>query len=168
MSIRKLLDEKLEEGFLVFTMVLMVILIFSQVISRYIIGSSLSWSEELARYIHIWQVWIGASYAVRKSAHIKVEAFKKIFNEKIQKIIDLFALLAWFGLSLFLAIQGTQMVMKMLERGQTSPAMEIPMWILFSAIPLGGLLMSIRLIQQVIWLFQGPKSSPDVTDSKSA
>ncbi|MGE5700964.1 MAG: TRAP transporter small permease [Clostridia bacterium] len=158
MTVKRLLDEKLEEWFLVATMVVMVVLIFTQVISRYVFESSISWSEELARYVHIWQIWIGASFAIRKREHIKVEAFKNMFNEKGRKVIDLIAILLWFALSVFLAVAGTELVSTIFSRGQSSPAMQMPMWAIYSAIPLGGLLMSIRLIQQIYFLFKPEKS----------
>ena len=158
MTLKKLLDEKLEEWFLAATMIVMVVLIFVQVITRYIFENSLTWSEELARYVHIWQIWIGASLAVRKKEHIKVEAFKKIFNAKIQKVIDLIALLCWFSLAVFLAIAGTDLVTTIFAKGQNSPAMQMPIWLVYSAIPLGGLLMSIRLIQQIYFLFKPEKA----------
>ena len=158
MTLKKLLDEKLEEWFLAATMIVMVVLIFVQVITRYIFENSLTWSEELARYVHIWQIWIGASLAVRKKEHIKVEAFKKIFNAKIQKVIDLIALLCWFSLAVFLAIAGTDLVTTIFAKGQNSPAMQMQMWVVYSAIPLGGLLMSIRLIQQIYFLFKPEKA----------
>lgn len=157
MTLKKLLDQKLEEWFLVATMVVMVVLIFTQVITRYIFESSLSWSEEFARYVHIWQIWIGASFAIRKKEHIKVEAFKNLLNEKGRKIVELISLLLWFGLAVFLAIAGTDLITTMFSRGQFSPAMQMPMWVLYSAIPLGGLLMSIRLIQQIYFLFKPEK-----------
>jgi C4-dicarboxylate transporter DctQ subunit len=156
-SFKKLLDEKLEEVFLVLTMVVMVVLIFVQVISRYVFEASLSWSEELARYVHIWQIWIGASFAIRKREHIKVEAFKKLFNETGQKVIELISIILWFALAVFLAIAGTDLVATIFSRGQNSPAMQMPMWMVYSAIPLGGLLMSIRLIQQLYFLFKPEK-----------
>lgn len=156
MSIKELLDEKLEEMFLVGTLAAMVALIFAQVISRYVFESSLSWSEELARYIHVWQIWIGASLAIRKQEHIKVEAFRNLFNERGRKLIDLLACLLWFIMALFLAIYGTDLVMTIFMRGQSSPAMQIPMWIPYLAIPLGGILMTIRLIQQVYFIFKKP------------
>lgn len=55
--------EKAEEAFLVLTLVAMVALIFGQVVGRYVFSNAPSWTEEMARYIHIFQVWIGASYA---------------------------------------------------------------------------------------------------------
>lgn len=161
MSFQKLLDEKLEEGFLVLTMVAMVLLIFVQVISRYLFEASLSWSEELARYVHIWQIWIGASFAVRKREHIKVEAFKNLFNETGKKVIELISIILWFALAVFLAIAGTDLVTTIFTRGQSSPAMQMPMWAIYSAIPLGGLLMSIRLIQQVYFLFKPEKQQQE-------
>ncbi|MFM1655139.1 TRAP transporter small permease [Brevibacillus sp. B_LB10_24] len=157
MSLKKLLDERLEEVFLVLTMVAMVVLIFAQVLCRYVFESSLSWSEELARYIHIWQIWIGASFAVRKREHIKVEAFKNLFNETGRKCIDFIAIILWFCLAVFLAVAGTSLVTTILSKGQSSPAMQLPMWLVYSAIPLGGLLMSIRLIQQLYFLFKPEK-----------
>jgi len=157
MTLKKLLDQKLEEWFLVATMVVMVVLIFTQVITRYIFESSLSWSEEFARYVHIWQIWIGASFAIRKKEHIKVEAFKNLLNEKGRKVVELISLLLWFGLAVFLAIAGTDLITTMFNRGQFSPAMQMPMWTIYSAIPLGGLLMSIRLIQQIYFLFKPEK-----------
>ena len=49
---------------------------------RYVVGASLSWSEELARYVFIWLVYIGISYAVQMKAHVKVEA-AIVFSSKI-------------------------------------------------------------------------------------
>ena len=59
LSIRKLIDN-LEEYFVVATMALMTLLVFVQVIMRYVFISSLSWSEELARFIFLWVIgdWI--------------------------------------------------------------------------------------------------------------
>lgn len=54
---------QLEAHLLVCSLIFTVILVFFQVILRYVFSSSLSWSEELARYIFIWQIWLGTSVA---------------------------------------------------------------------------------------------------------
>ncbi|WP_246147123.1 TRAP transporter small permease [Bacillus massilioanorexius] len=146
-------DKYIEEIFLVFTMIMMVILIFIQVVGRYIFNEAPSWTEELSRYIHIWQVWIGASYAVRLREHIRIEAFVNLFSLLGRKIFETLSIIVWFLLALFLAVIGTQLVLSSLKNGQLTPAMQLPMWIPFLAIPLGGLGMALRLIQQlwIIW-----------------
>lgn len=162
----KFADERLEEVFLVLTMAAMVGLIFVQVFNRYVINVSLSWTEELARYIHIWQVWVGASYAVRRKAHLKVEMFKNIFPVTVRKWVDVVAIFLWFILAVFLAYQGTELVVTVFDRGQLSPAMRLPMWLPYLAIPVGGTLMTVRLIQQLVWIFR--KNQYELNDKGGA
>ena len=154
----KVVDEKAEEVFLVMTLVAMVVLIFMQVIGRYLFGSAPSWTEELARYIHVWQVWIGASFAVKRGEHIRIEAFRNIFNALGRKVMDTVSIAIWFALAIFLAIYGTDLVLMSYENGQTSPAMQMPMWLPFAAIPLGGFGMSIRLLQQLVLIWKTSKT----------
>ena len=55
----------LEEYLLVVSLVINVLLVFLQVIMRTVFKNSLTWSEELSRYIFIWQIWLGASIALK-------------------------------------------------------------------------------------------------------
>ena len=63
MKFLRFLNDHLEEYLLVFLMVVEVVVVFAQVVTRYVFHSPLAWSEELARYMFIWLVWIGAAYA---------------------------------------------------------------------------------------------------------
>jgi C4-dicarboxylate transporter, DctQ subunit len=146
--------EYFEEMILVLTLAIMVALIFAQVVGRYVFSSAPSWTEEMARYIHIFQVWIGASYAVKKRQHIRIEAFIDLFRGTSRKILETFALIIWFGLAVFLAFFGTQLVLASFQNGQITPAMQIPMWLPFLAIPIGGAGMALRLVQQFIMIWR--------------
>lgn len=147
---QRILDERIEEGLLTATMVVMVILISMQALSRYLIGSSFDWGTELAIYLHIWQIWIGASLAIKKQEHIRIDVFVKMFPSKMKLGLDLCALFIWFGFALFLAIQGTIFVFgSIYTSGQTSPTLDIGMWIPYLAVPLAGALMAVRLVQQM-------------------
>lgn len=146
--------EYLEEMILVLTLAIMVALIFAQVVGRYVFSSAPSWTEEMARYIHIFQVWIGASYAVKKRQHIRIEAFIDLFRGTSRKILETLALIIWFGLAVFLAFFGTQLVLASFQNGQITPAMQIPMWLPFLAIPIGGAGMALRLVQQFIMIWR--------------
>jgi C4-dicarboxylate transporter, DctQ subunit len=150
----------LEETILVLTLALMVALIFSQVVGRYVFSSAPSWTEELARYIHIFQVWAGASYAVKKRQHIRIESFIELFKGTARKVLETAALIIWFLLALFLAVFGTQLVLASLQNGQVTPAMQMPMWLPFLAIPIGGGGMAIRLLQQLLTIWRTNDDSP--------
>ncbi|KZE38836.1 C4-dicarboxylate ABC transporter permease [Bhargavaea cecembensis] len=156
---------RFEEIILVSTLVLMVLLIFSQVVGRYLFQSAPSWTEELARYIHIFQVWIGASYAVKLRQHIRVEAFITRLSGTPRKILETISTLIWFLLALFLAVMGTKLVMMSIEFGQVSPAMQLPIWIPFLAIPLGSAGMVFRLAQRFIEIWRGDYEDPPIEET---
>ncbi|MGJ9384380.1 TRAP transporter small permease [Salipaludibacillus sp. CF4.18] len=150
----------LEEFLLILTLIVMVILIFGQVVGRYVFQTSPSWTEELARYIHIWQVWIGASYAIKLRRHLRIEAFVNLLNSFQQKIIETVSVIVWFVLAVFLAVTGSQIVLGSINFGQVTPAMQVPMWIVFLAIPLGSIGMVLRLIEQLWLLWRPSKPEP--------
>lgn len=150
MKIIKLFDQKLEEYFLVVTIAFSVILIFGQIIMRYCFQQSLSWSEEMARYLFLWQIWIGASFAVKHSKHLRAEVFKNIAPKRWGPYIELIALLIWLGFSIFLFWKGVLVVQMIARMNQLSPAMRMPMVIPYLSVPVGSGLMSLRLMQ-VLW-----------------
>jgi len=139
-----------EEYLLVYSLVFTVFLIFFQIIMRYVFHSSLSWSEELARYVFLWQIWLGASYAVKQQRHLRIEAFKNMLPKKAQKYAEMATLLIWFGFSIFLAYKGSELVLILVKRGQVSPAMRIPMAYAYASVPVGCSLMAIRLIERMV------------------
>lgn len=150
MNLTRILDMEIEKLLLVITMVLMVFLIFFQAVSRYVLGSSLSWGSELALYLHIWQVWLGASLGIRMSEHVRIEVLLNVFPQRVKYVLNMIGFVCWFFLALFLAIKGTEFLYTIFDSGQKSPGLQVPMFIPYIVIPLSGLLMCIRLIQQMV------------------
>src|SRR5690625_3743947 len=104
-------------------MIVMFFFIFIQSTSRYLLGTSFSWGSELAQYLHIWQIWIGASLAVRMHSHIKVDVFINLFSSKTKKYLNLIAILCWFFFAGFLVFVGSKYVSEVIYRGQVSPSL---------------------------------------------
>ena len=77
-------------------MAIMTILVFIQVVMRYVFSNSLSWSEELARFIFLWLSWIGASYAVKERSHFRVEMFADMIKGTARRQFEYFILIVWF------------------------------------------------------------------------
>lgn len=138
---------KIEEYLLVYSLVFNVILVFSQVIMRSVFNLSLSWSEELSRYIFIWQIWLGTSIALKEDKHINVELVYQIFkSKKVQRIITIVGIIIWLGFSVFLVQSGTQLALSMLKRNTISSGMQIPLYLIYMALPISSLAVIIRLI----------------------
>ena len=154
MTLKKLWDH-LEEYILVYSMMFSVALVFLQVIMRYVFSSSLSWSEELARYLFLWQIWLGASYAVKERKHLRIEAVQSMIKSASGKIrFELVALFLWLVFSIFMVYKGGELVKLLFVRGQVSPAMRVPMAYAYASVPVGCLLMSIRLIAEIRTMFK--------------
>lgn len=145
-----------EEYFLVTSFFISVPLVFFQIIMRYVFSNSLAWSEELARYIFLWQIWVGASYATKLSRHIRIEMIKDLLTPDLKKYLEIFVILIWTVFMGFLAVKGGQMTQRILQLGQTSAAMRIPMGIPYLSVPVGSALMFIRLIEKLIEAIRAP------------
>ncbi|CAK3876075.1 C4-dicarboxylate transporter, DctQ subunit [Vibrio crassostreae] len=143
------LDKYFENTIAVILLVIMTAAIFLQVVSR-TFDYSIAWTEELARYCFIWLVYIGISFAVAKKSHIKIEAIGMLIDEKEKKYLSLFSDFVFLAFSVVILFKSTQMVANLYYLGQTSPALGLPMWIVYLAGPVGFALTSIRLIQQMV------------------
>jgi TRAP-type C4-dicarboxylate transport system permease small subunit len=149
MKLLKWLDRHFEETLLVAISSVMVSVIFIQVVMR-TLGHSLSWSEELGRYCFIWLVYIGISYGVKKQRHIKVDVVLMLLKDKGRIVLNIIANLLFMVFCVYTVWIGTDIAMKILEFGQKSPALQIPMGIIYMAAPVGMALSIIRIIQNII------------------
>lgn len=154
MTIKKFLDN-FEEYFCVWTLALMTAIVFLQVIMRYVFANSLSWSEELARFIFLWLSWIGASYAVKTRDHFRVEMFADMIKGKNRIIFEYAILIIWFIFSLLLVWYGTKLLIFLSKTGQVSAAMDVPMTWPYAAVPVGCLMMCVRLVIEMRKLYTG-------------
>ena len=148
--------DKLEERVLCASLVLTTLIIFSQVIMRSIFNSSLTWSEELTRYIFIWQIWMGVSIAQKEKQHIRVELlFSLVKSEKFKKAIDVISTVILIAFNIFLVIYGREVVAQMIKRHNLSGAMRLPMWTVFLALPVSSAVFCLRLIGQLVTDIRG-------------
>lgn len=140
--------QNLDEYFLMMMLSSSTLLIFFQVIMRYVFKNSLYWSEELARYMYVWQTWVAASYAVKKGRHLRISSAVDKINGRKRVLIELLVISLWFAFSIFLCIKGIELCSLIFAQGQRSSAINLPMWLAYMAVPTGAALMAFRLIQQ--------------------
>ncbi|RUL47778.1 MULTISPECIES: TRAP transporter small permease [Lysinibacillus] len=133
-------------------LIVMTVVMFAGVIWRYVFNSSIVWAEELARYLFVWFVFLSASYAVISKAHIRVEALNAIIPLKIRPYINLIGSFVWLLFSLYIAYLGFQYSFDLWSQNTNSAALKLPMGLVYMGIPLGYLLMAIRVF--VVEIYQ--------------
>ena len=155
----KSLITRAEEIVSSFCLSAMIVIISVQVFRRYVLQSSLDWSEELARYFFIWAVYIGCSFATKEDRHLEVTILRHVKGGKWAKPITAFAYVLTIIFCGCVAVWGTQMVLFLMGTGQKTQALEISMFWIYMAIPLGMGLMCLRTCER-LWLLLTGKINP--------
>ncbi len=133
------------------TLVLLAILLLvvgGQVFSRYALNHSLFWSEELARYLFIYLVFLGSAIVLRRNGHIQVSFFVERLPPGIRRAIAVLVdlLLLWFTATVLVqSIRLASMVGTVL-----TAAMEIPWTFVYLGIVLGMAAM-VLVILEALW-----------------
>ena len=149
MKVLKFIDEQFEKWFLIVSLIVMVLVTFMQIVLRWFNAATV-WAEEFSRYVMLYQVWVGASYAVHEDAHIRITALIGKLSGGRRRGMDLVVLTLWLLFALWLTVEGCVLVGKIAAMGQVSSAMRIPMTIPYASVPIGGALMTIRLVQKSV------------------
>ena len=124
----------------------MAVIIILQVFQRYIVQHSLDWPEELARYLFIFAVYVGSSFAASERRHLEVTIVRTVFGAKIGHYFTILAYLITVAFCGIMFVWGIMMIQFVIDSGQVAPALQFPMWIAYICIPLGFLLMALRTI----------------------
>lgn len=126
----------------------MAALVAVQVFFRYVLNHSLFWSEELARYFLVWLTFLGASVAYYRKVHPGIDIFYLIMPPSLQKITAIFVHLISIVLFWIMVFYGCQF--SFFVKSQISPALHLPKWIMFSIIPLSGLIFMVHSLTFLI------------------
>lgn len=154
--------DHLEEWIITFLMGAATLIIFVAVVHRYASGFpipgvqdallkiDLSWAQELTIYLFIWMAKFGAAYGVRTGIHVGVDVLVRKLSGRGQRFFVQFGLAAGAFFTFVVAGLGTRFVLFVRDSGQVSPDLEMPMWIVYLAIPLGSSLMCYRFLQVLV------------------
>ncbi|MFA7550693.1 MAG: TRAP transporter small permease, partial [Sedimentibacter sp.] len=149
MSAIKWLDEHFEEAIMVVLLALISCVMMAQIIARNVVNS-MTWPEEFSRYCYIWTVFLSLGYTIKKGNMLKVGIIMDLLPQKVRRTIEILVniiILAVFVVFFRYSITYTNILR---TTGQLSPAMQIPMWIMYLSTIIGFGLASIRSAQEIV------------------
>ncbi|MBO3761337.1 TRAP transporter small permease subunit [Ciceribacter sp. L1K22] len=107
----------------------------------------LTWAQEACIYLFVWMAKFGAAYGVRVGVHVGVDILVEALNERNRRILTIVAMSGGIVFTAIIAWIGADFVYHVRQGGQTSPDLEMPMWLVYLAVPLGSALMCFRFAQ---------------------
>lgn len=138
----------LEEGFIALLFAAMTLVTFTQVLLRYGFNTGFVWALELTTYLFAWLVLFGMSYGIKKSVHLGVDAFVKLFGEGPRRVFGLLAVAAGLVYAGILFVGAWQYVVDFLFTiGIPSEDLPVPQWLPMAILPIGLALLFFRLAQ---------------------
>ena len=136
---------KTEEYLLVSSLIFTVLLIFYQVIMRYVFKNSSFWSEELARYVFMWQIWLGAAIGFKDDKHIKIELLTSHLRGKVKIFFSLLSDLLMLAFCVFLVIKGVEYLRLTYMLKKVTPALRYSYVYVYASLPLSALAVGLRM-----------------------
>ena len=130
-----------------------------QVFFRYILNNSLSWSEELARFLFVWASMTGAVVVTGKRGHAAIKMLDGLFPAKVNRTKDLIFDIVIAALGAMIFVYGLKLTGS--TRNQTSPALHLSYSYIYMAIPIGGIGIAVQSILNALDLALGFRSSGD-------
>ncbi|MEN1761140.1 MULTISPECIES: TRAP transporter small permease [Anoxynatronum] len=160
---------KTEEVIASSLLILTSVLVFVQVVLRYQFNYSLAWSEELARLMIAWFIFLGASMAVKENAHVNMDAAFILLKGKAKIAVGILIDLINIAFCALVVFAGINMVKAAMAINSTATSIDLPLWIFYASVPVGVALMLIRYLfklkDKIILLAAG---EPDAADEKGA
>jgi C4-dicarboxylate transporter DctQ subunit len=154
-NVKTTIIDRIEEFLISILLGAATLLVFAQVVARYVFNTGITWAPELVEHFFLWTVMIGASYGFKHGVHLGVDVLMKKLPDGARRVMALVAVLislgftgSMFYLSIFYVLDSYKMEIITVD-------LEIPQWIPHLALPIGFLMISIRLLQVFWWIYIG-------------
>jgi len=139
--------DSLEDWFLVVSLGAMMILNFANVVSRYLLSTSIAFTEELTTNLFVWSCFIGAGAAAKRGAHLGFDLIVNSMPSQAKRITSALVTLLTLAMFALLFILSLDMIETQIMLKQETPALGMPEWIVSLAIPVGALFCFVRFAQ---------------------
>nr|WP_321457937.1 TRAP transporter small permease [uncultured Cohaesibacter sp.] len=128
-------------------MFIMMGLTFTQVVARYLMHHSLSWSEEVGRYVFVWISFLGLAAAFRSGAHVALDILSDMLTPLPQRVLKIINTCFIFVLAIALLLGGIALMK--FGMNQRSPALDLPMYFVYVVIPISGVALGYFALRAV-------------------
>ena len=143
-------DRNLEKILGVGLYVYIIVVVFFEVVARYLFHSSVLWAEETAIYAFIWLTYISMASLARARSHLAFTAIRDTLPPLGQLFLLLLSDICLLVLSVIIIVYIYQPIADNILFEQQMMGADLPLWIATAAVPFGWFLVFIRTVQRSI------------------
>lgn len=128
--------------------IVMLVTAWAHVFCRYVLNSSLTWSEEFMKFLLVWFCLMSTSVIALERGHVSIVIFKKMMPKELEKLFTLVAQVLLYVVSVMVVYIGIRQVVDGI--GRSTPATGLPYPLLYAAIPFSFFFISIYELRNVL------------------
>jgi TRAP-type C4-dicarboxylate transport system permease small subunit len=128
-------------------LVAMTAIIGWQVLGRYVLGASPSWSEQAAQVLMIWFAFLAAAAGVRVGFHIRIVAVEEAVPPRVRTVMKFIAGLVVAGCGLAMLVLGGELVLR--TWSHTIPSLGLSRGLAYLGLPISGGLILVFALEQM-------------------
>lgn len=122
-------------------LIILIVLTFSGVIMRYIVGKPYTWLEEVQLFCMVWIVFAAGGAAFRTGSHVAIEMVVEMFPESVQKVIGYIIDIVVFAVIAYLFWNSIGFIQMFLKSGRSTSMLKIPLALQYVIAPISYILM---------------------------
>jgi len=145
-------------------MLVLGLILFYEVIMRYIFNAPTSWAQEVSIYLFMWTMFAGAAYTLEQGKHVRIDLLIYRLSPAARRRLEIFTGALGLIFSLVVTYQGYEMVMAAFKYHKLSATpLRFPMWIPQASLPVGFLLLSVQFAAGLMDKFSEIRRGVDVS-----
>lgn len=129
---------------------LMAVIMVMNVFTRFFLGFSFNWGDEIIRYMCVYMSFLGIAAGFKYGVHIGVSVFvEKLFPENIRKYFRILSDIITIVFLVLLIVFGYILVQRIIGSGQTSAALKVPMYMIYGIVPVSSIISIAQILIQL-------------------
>ena len=145
--------------------IVMLVISLLHIFNRYVLNSSLTWSEELLKILLVWFCLLSASYIAVRREHVSIVVFKQMFPKKVENIMDIAVQILMLFASLIVFFIGILMIIR--SGNRVTPALGFPYAIKYAAVSVAFAVMSLYELRNILFDLFRPNEEPAVVGNNN-
>lgn len=146
---------RLEEAVISILLTAMTLIVFAEVVMRFVFNSGLKWAQEATLYASAWMVLFGISYVLKLGGHIGVDALVRVFPRPVQRAVTIVAAIACLTYVGIICWGAWEYLAKLYSIGIKVKDLHIPRWMATSILFIGIALFGLRIFLLLLRLIKG-------------